>query len=400
MYVYLFISLYVYKGTNTVHIFLSLFLVCLLCFETLHRRNWTAHPKKWDFTKIDPTNKPKQHPPRVKETIRFTAGLPSPLFPSLTFWGFNSPNWEQVILLYVEKICQSIKLPMLQHVYPKCSSKLPQQLTSNCPGRSGLEVHVAPTSAFSINDLRWLALNIMNQNDSKLHNQRVKYLTLEFHPISFFRFFNHQRYPTLHRPVAYLQAWSRPPINTEEEIPRSLLFTKDWYGLVTFPTDSTKIGWNQLISKWFNVSKQTYKQTWNHWKSPEKSITSSRSRYPLDAARSMIFVSSFLHFEHVKILLWRVGRRQSLWQWCRPRPVIPKIKLATPHIHLKRTSKGLVMRNARSNAQVVVRHIWTAAFCLQWTSNALRCSITMETLGSLVKSSTHWICTLKSNLHN
>lgn len=289
----MYINLYVYKGTNTVHIFLSLFLVCLLCFETLHRRNWTAHPKKWDFTKIDPTNKPKQHPPRVKETIRFTAGLPSPLFPSLTFWGFNSPNWEQVILLYVEKICQSIKLPMLQHVYPKCSSKLPQQLTSNCPGRSGLEVHVAPTSAFSINDLRWLALNIKIKMIWNFTTNVWNTWPWNFIPSVFSVFFNHQRYPTLHRPVAYLQAWSRPPINTEGEIPRSLLFTKDWYGLVTFPTYSTKIGWNQLISKWFNVSKQTYKQTWNHWKSPEKSITSSRSRYPLDAARSMIFVSSF-----------------------------------------------------------------------------------------------------------
>ena len=199
---------------------------------------------------------------------------------------------------------------MLQHVYPKCSSKLPQQLTSNCPGRSGLEADVASTSAFIINDLRWLALNIINQNDMKLHNQRVKYLTLEFHPISFFRSFNHQRCPTLPRPVAYLQAWSRPPINTEGEIPRSLLFTKDWYGLVTFPTDSTKIEWNQLISKWFNVSKQTYKQTWNHWKSPEKSITSSRSRYPLDAARSMIFVSSFLHFDTSRSFfgVWGEGR--------------------------------------------------------------------------------------------
>ena len=106
-------------------------------------------------------------------------------------------------LVCEKNMSKIIKLPMLQHVYPKCSSKLPQQLTSNCPGRSGLEVHVASTSAFSINDL---PLNIINQNDSKLHNQRVKFLTLEFHPIGFFRFFNHQRCPTLHRPVAYLQA--------------------------------------------------------------------------------------------------------------------------------------------------------------------------------------------------
>lgn len=123
----MYIYIYVYKGTNTVHIFLSLFLVCLLWFETLHRRNWTAHPKKWNFTKIDPTNKPKQHPPRVKETIRFTAGLPSPLFPSLTFWGFNSPNWEQVILFYVKKICQkSSNYPcynmFIQNVHLNCLS--------------------------------------------------------------------------------------------------------------------------------------------------------------------------------------------------------------------------------------------------------------------------------------
>ena len=170
----------------------------------------------------------------------------------------------------------------------------------------------------------------------------------------------------------------------------------DWWLFQLIQPKLDGINWFQSDSMFPNKHTNKLEIIENHQKNPSLQVAVA-IRWT-QHARWFLFQAFTLR--HVKILLWRVGRRQSLWQWCRPRPVIPKIRLATPHIHLKRTSKGLVMRNARSNAQVVVRHIWTAAFCLQWTSNALRCSITMETLGSLVKSSTHWICTPKSNLHN
>lgn len=167
---------------------------------------------------------------------------------------------------------------MLQHVYPKCSSKLPQQLTSNCPGRSGLEVHVASTSAFSINDLRWLALNIINQNDSKLHNQRVKYLTLEFHPISFFRFLtinDAQPFTVLWHIFRHDLGRLSTPKGRFQDDSCSQRIGMDWWLFQLIPPKLDGINWFQSNSMFPNKHTNKLEIIENHQKNPSLQVAVS-----------------------------------------------------------------------------------------------------------------------------